>query len=298
MLIELKTHGFYLQRIFADDLPFCAEWEVAPLTAQEKQGVERALEQPYTFLGAGSECFAFLSADGKTVIKFFKLDPLRPVYFRRGLFAEDHSASVHTLIPSYPFLERLPYFVQHAARRVLGMREFRIQRTFSSLKTSYENLKEETGLLYLHLNPTQGLRKTITLYDPIGIAHQIALDGVRFYLQEKAIPLTTHFLSLKEKNDHYRTQQSLDSLFSLIIKRCSKGFADRDPYNKNFGFIGNRAIEIDTGSFIPSSLMQQPRYYKQELFYITLELKEWAMRNYLQMLPFLDARIAEEIVTN
>ncbi len=226
------------------------------------------------------------------MIKFFKLDIFRPIYFFRGLFTEDHSEDAGKIssLCSHLSLENYPI-----AKRVLGMREYRISRTFNSIKLSYDNLKEETGLIYLHLNPTHCFHKTITLYDPNGIAHQIDLDSTRFYLQKRAVPLEKHFLALKENQEHERAQKSIASLCNLIIDRCRKGFADRDPYNKNFGFIDDRAIEIDTGSFIPNPCMKEPRFYKQELFFITLELKKWAERNYPQLLPHIASEIALEM---
>src|SRR5690348_16854964 len=76
-LIELKTHGFCLQKIQADDLAYQVCWETPPLAPSEKAAVDALLAQPFYLIGAGSECFAFVSADGQAVIKFFKLNYTR-----------------------------------------------------------------------------------------------------------------------------------------------------------------------------------------------------------------------------
>jgi len=271
-LIEKKTHGFYLQKIFATDIP--SSWQTLPPDAD----VLKRLDQPYYFLGAGSECFAFFSADGKSVIKFFKLDKLRPVYLLRGLFIEDHSDWAEE--SSFSFV-----------KRVLGMRAFRIQRTFNSLKLSHDYLKEETGILYLHLNLQNIVDKKFTLYDPCGIAHTIDLNQTHFYIQESATSLTEHLLSLKEKGEWEEACRSIDSLCALIVQRAKKGFADRDPRIKNFGFIGQRALEIDTGSFIPAMQMKEPQSCRQELFYATRELDEWAQKNYPDLAIYLSLHL-------
>jgi hypothetical protein len=294
-LIERKTHGFYLQRILCDDLFIQPHWDTAPLSCDEEGEVKELLDQPFTFLGSGSECLAFISQDKKTVIKFFKLDHFRPIYFLRGLFSEDHSENASTVSSIYTRLSPVPCGLDPLVKRVVGMREFRIGRTFNSLKLSYDHLKEETGLIYLHLNPTCIFHKKLTLYDPNGIAQQIDIDSTRFYIQKCATPLEKHLLSLKKNQKQKRAEQCIASLCDLIVKRCRKGFADRDPYNKNFGFIEDRAIEIDTGSFIPYSRMQEPRFYKQELLFILLGIKHWAKTHYPELLAYIDSLLEEEV---
>lgn len=297
-LIELKTRGFCLQKIFSRDLFINPEWDIGPLKEKEQTDVLHALDQPYTFLGAGSECFVFLSKDGKTVIKFFKLNLFRPIYFLRGQFTEDHREKAGTLSSLSKKFSHFPHSLEHVANRALGMREFRIGRTFKSLKIAYDSLKEEVGLLYLHLNPTSCFHKTLILYDPNGIAHEIDIDSTRFYLQRHATSLKSHLLTLKKYQDHRRAQKSLTSLCDLILDRCRKGFADRDPYSKNFGFIDDQAIELDAGSFAFCPQMKDPHFYKQELFYIALQLNHWIQKNYPQLLGHLHAKVHKEVASD
>ncbi len=287
-LIELKTHGFCLQKIQADDLPFQTRWETSALSEQEQNKLSTLLSEPFTLIGAGSECFAFVSADGAAVIKFFKLDHTRPVYFQKGLFLEDHSTLAGTL-SDHP----LTKFDNRALKRVLGIREFRIQRTFSSIKLAYDELKEETGLLYLHLNPTTHLHRTLTLYDACGIRHEVDLDTTRFFLQKRAVPLERHLSSLKASGADELAKQSIDSLIHMLLSRCKKGYSDRDILNRNLGFIGTQAIEIDSGSFIKNPRMQEAWIYKQEIFYATLELKLWLKKHYPEMVGYLEQQVTQ-----
>lgn len=294
-LIELKTHGFCLQRIFAEDLLHQQRWEIAPLSAEQKDEVENLLDQPYRMIGAGSECFAFVSRDGKAVIKFFKLDLARPVFFHRGIFLEDYSSHFAT-ISNHPLTRLcLPSLPQQSLKRLLGIREFRIERSFSSIHLAYEHLKEETGLLYLHLNKTENLHKKLTLYDASGIAHQVDLDKTHFFLQKRATPLEQHFAALKQGKKDEEAKKSIDSFVELLVGRCKKGFADRDVINRNFGYIDTQAIEIDSGSFRKSPQMSQAWLYKQELFYATLELKFWLKKHYPEMVSYLEDKVTKEI---
>ena len=49
-LIELKTHGFCLQRIQACNLPHQERWETPPLSPEEQSQVEKILEQPFRMI--------------------------------------------------------------------------------------------------------------------------------------------------------------------------------------------------------------------------------------------------------
>ncbi|MES2121790.1 MAG: hypothetical protein V4492_03305 [Chlamydiota bacterium] len=287
--IERVTRGFCLQKILCSDLPFLPQFE----SALPSSSIEPLLEQEYTFLGAGSECFAFLSQDGTTVIKFFKLDFARPVYFRRGLIAENYASFAGTL-SAHPLTQSENLWI----KRLLGIREFRIQRTFSSLKLAFDALQEETGMLYLHLNPTNHLQKKLTLKDACGVAHVVDLDSTRFFLQKKAVPIEKGLATYLHQGQKAEARACIDSLVQMILSRCRKGFSDRDILDRNFGFIGTQAIEIDSGSFIPNEKMQDPAQYKQELFFATLELKEWLQEIAPEMALYLEEKITEEISRN
>src|SRR5581483_5199999 len=73
-----QTKGFRPDKI-TDTLPNVDTWET-PLS-EEAQAV---LDQPFRLLGCGAECYAFLSADGEYVLKFFKMHRARSIYFRRS----------------------------------------------------------------------------------------------------------------------------------------------------------------------------------------------------------------------
>jgi len=290
-LIELKTHGFCLSRIQSNDLPHQERWETPPLTPEGKAQVEHLLQQPFYLIGAGSECFAFLSEDGKTVIKFFKLDKLRPVYLHRGLFLEDYSDYAGTLSPR----EYSPPFFKKNVSRLLGIREFRLQRTFSSIHLAYNELKEYTGLIYLHLNPGEEFQKPLTLYDSCGIAHEIDLNRAKFVLQQCATPLIPHFETILTQGKIKEAKTCIDTLLELLLTRCQKGIADRDIVSRNFGYIGNKAIEIDTGSFSKMATMKEKWLYRQELLYATLDLREWLKKHSPELAKYLEEQVDERI---
>lgn len=68
-LLETRTQGFRLAH-FLTELPKDKRWQNSPLSSE----VEARLHQPFTFLGKGGWCYAFLGEDQKTVVKFFRKD--------------------------------------------------------------------------------------------------------------------------------------------------------------------------------------------------------------------------------
>ncbi len=268
---EKQTDKFHLTRIFSS-LPYDSKWETTPLTEEESQKVEPLLTQKYTYLASGGQCYAFLSEDGTAVIKFFK-------HHRRTL----------------PYwIKALPLPANLAARREkrLQKKEGKLERDFKSYKLSYERLKDETGVIYIHLNKTEHLNKTVTIVDKLNIEHQLSLDTVEFVLQKRADLVYTHIKSLIKQNDHEGAQKAIRSIIELIISRCQKGVFYEDPrIHRNFGFINNQALIIDVGRLINDPNRKNPEVYLKDLHKITARFKAWLCEKHPQLVPVLDREI-------
>ena len=74
---ESQTEGFRYYHLISN-LPNEPRWDVPPPSDEEMTRINQLLEQPFTFLGSGGWCYAFLGQDQKTVIKFFKHSHLYP----------------------------------------------------------------------------------------------------------------------------------------------------------------------------------------------------------------------------
>ena len=290
---EMKTLGFCLQKIQACDLPHNHEWEIPPLTESELSDVSSLLDQPYHLIGYGSECFAFESQDGSTVIKLYILSLGRYMYFKRGLLVEDHrelagSISNHPLL-SIPFSGKYDVW----RKRVLGMREYRLNRTFISTCMAFKELKEETGLLYVHLNDTTSFKKHLKIIDKLKIAYEIDLDIAKFSVQKKAIPLKRYLKHSIHAGNGQAIKNCIDSYLKFIVKRSEKGYSDRDILMQNFGMLNDQLIEIDVGSFSHLSSTQTNNALKKELFFATRELHKWLEEHAPVYCSYLDEQIMQ-----
>jgi hypothetical protein len=212
-----QTRGFTLLKISSD----------SPVASHEEidTELETVLNQPFSFLSSGGQCYAFLSEDKTTVIKFFK----------------------HHHIRMWNWLNRIPLpFV----RKILEQKKHQSPQFFESCRIAYEDFKERSGLIYLHLNKTRCFHRPLKIIDNLGIAHLIDLNSTDFALQRYAELSHRKFRALIRNRDFDSAKQCIDSLIGLIIERSQKGIADRDFNTRtNIGFLGTQAVEIDLGSF-------------------------------------------------
>lgn len=258
-LCDRETQGFSLYRIQAD-LPYEPNWEVSPLPAEEEKLFLSSLDQPFYFLGAGLQSYAFGSADGKLVLKLFRHHRMRP----------------ESWIYHIPLLF---HFSDHY-RRWVNKRRGKLSRTFTSCVIAFEKLKEETGILYLHLNRSSHLGKTVCIHDNLGIAHSISLDSLSFAVQKRASPFYPHLEELIKRGELEKTKKALSSLLDIIASRCGKQIEDHDAYIYcNFGFIDEKAIEIDLGSFV---LPGSPGKMRKEKAVELLELQFDCLETWLE----------------
>ena len=196
-----KTSGFAVSKI-CSNLPYRQEWEVDPLTPEEKANALKALEQPFHFLAKGAQSYAFVSEDGQFVVKFFRIHHLRPPFW----------------ISRFTFpLSLMSYKIQ----KMLAKDE-ELFTDFMSYKLAYEKLKEETGLIMLHLNKTADLQQKIKIIDRLEIVHELDLDKMEFLLQKKGSLVYPSIQEIVEREGLEKAKESISKLVELLVVRRKK----------------------------------------------------------------------------
>lgn len=185
-------------------------------------------QQTLYWLGRGMQAVVFETQDQKYVVKFFLLGRLRePI--SRGFFKDLFSKETP---------EKRQTRLHHR------------EEIFSSSKMCFEELQDETGIVYVHLNRTQDKIKGIKLVDKYGQSHRIRGDDTSFVVQKKAVYIVPTIASLMEQNKVEKARARIDQIFALLLSLANKGFVDGDDAlirNNNIGFTSDRAIYIDTG---------------------------------------------------
>lgn len=240
-----QTDGFSVERISSSS-EFHHEWEV-PI---EDPKIKEIFTQPFDYLGKGAQTYVFASRDGRYVIKFFR-------------YLNKYRSPLEIL----PF-ERIQKTVQK--------RQSRLEKDFRSYIIAHERLKEETGLLFIHLNRTKNLKTTLTLYDKIKVQYKLSLDEMGFILQKRAEPFYPTLTRWIEEENLDEAKGALAKLVQLVLKRCKSGLFDKDPdLATNFGFLDNNPLQIDVGRFKIDETRKDPQIYKQDMARIFNRLEKW-----------------------
>lgn len=264
------VEGFKLENVWAP-LSYDPAWAFASDEAQQ-QKVDDILAQPFTYLGKGGQAYAFESADGKYVIKFLRVKYLKP------------KLSYH-LASFIPFLENQA--IQEQQRRYK-----KFYQLFQGYKLAYELNREESGLIFLHFNPTYGRFGALTLYDKLGRKLHLELDQIAFILQEKGVLLEKFF---KEKLSSQGMTQgvkgrekmreevkaALNAVFDAIMAEYQQGLFDRD-YGRihNTALVGLRPIHIDLGKVSYDPKMREKETQQRDLELILAKLDKWLHKHY------------------
>jgi hypothetical protein len=237
-----QTAGFTVGRITAE-LPFQAEAEAPALAV---------FDQPFFYLDKGAQCYVFISEDRTHVLKFFRLHRLSPPWW----------------MPHF----KLPSFLEAKRQAVLDICQDRLSRHFDSYKLAFERLKDESALVYIHLNKTDCLQKQLIIVDKLGIRHPINLDDMGFILQKRADLMYPTFEKWMAQDEGEKAKTAIDQILALLKKRCERGIYDKDPnLATNFGFIEGEAIQIDVGRF----RLRKQEPVQTEIIRITAPFKQW-----------------------
>lgn len=265
------TDGFRLGNIEAE-LRHDSRWEVAALDSDNEAELRRILAQPFSYLGKGCQSYVFESEDGNYVIKFPKYQRFRPKPWD----------SLLSVIPSLKAQrdERLV----HKKKKLDGV--------FHGWKLAYEEMQEQTGVLYVHLNPTASIDRHLTLYDKLGFSHHIDLDEAQFLIQKKAEMLCPTLDAAMARHEPEEAEALIDELLSMVVVEYSNGYADNDhALIQNTGVLHGKPVHIDVGQLDKGEHFADIEVFNQELFNKMYKFRIWLVENYPELYNYLDGKL-------
>jgi len=269
---EWQTQGFRYHHLLSD---FAQDprWDV-PNTLEEHERANVLLNQPFTYLGKGGFCRAFLGQDGKTVLKFYH-------HGRFRLSDALHPFSWHKLLLKMP-LHLTAASSYHAF-------------AFKSCCLLYERARERTGLLYVHLNKTHDLKNQVTLIDPSGVTHTIDPNQTEFVLQQRGELLLHYIARVMKKADADAAKRAIDSYLACMLQFSQCGLRDLDhSFRSNFGILEDgTVISLDISSYIDDPQIITPPRFKREIVLKSHRLSKWLRKHHPEIDAYYDEKITQ-----
>lgn len=212
----------------------------------DKESLKKILNHSFSYLGKGHQAFVFASDDGLHVIKFFRFWRLKPSKFMKAL----------SYVPPFENV-----YEKYEKKRIR-----RLEKLFVGYEVANQYDKINSGLLFLHLDKTSDLNKTLILQDRYGFKHAVNLDDVCFAIQERAVNTKKVLYELLSKNEVEKCKVLLRQLMDLYFNEYLNGIIDQD-HNilDNTGFTKDRAIRLDIGQLKKDDQIRIPANYLADL---------------------------------
>ena len=260
LLLSIWTYE-ELQDSFYESSIHLSTWpktKYGPLTCKYSVNETRKiLQQPFSYLGKGRQFFVFASNDGEYVLKFVKCQRI----------------DVSSLYKHFP----VPSFLDNKRKACLEHKQARIDGIFASCCIAAQDLPENTGVVFAHLNTNNELGINVELKDKLGFGHTIGIDDVPFILQKRALLIFPTLSKLLEHNDKAGLNARFDQLINLIVSDAKAGIYDTDSgtiMRDNVAFLHDSAIHVDIGTFVHQPGTWTKSHLKEQLSRLD-PLVEW-----------------------
>lgn len=206
-----------------------SQWNI-PTTPEKLKQINEILSQHFHFIGDGKQCTAYVSHDGQYVLKFLLQRPI-------------------TIKPRFSELPDIFPFTLVKSQKAIALDE-RKEDLFKALMISYTVAPDQTGVMYVHLNPTENLFKRPLIIDEKANPVYIDVGSTQFILQKRAMLVKPTLIDLMCEGKVAEAKNRLDQVLMLLFEAAKLGIVDADPSlirNNNIGFLEDRAIYVDTG---------------------------------------------------
>lgn len=268
------TGGFTVGGIHAN-LPFDSARAVDSLAGSEQAALAAVVEQPYTYLGKGAQCFAFISQDGQYVVKFFKSKHYQPTLLAR-------------------LASPLPFLTDYLQEK-RNLKKQQLAAIFSGYLLAYEYLGADSGILYLHLNGGEEFQRDLLVRDGFGSRWAVPLDPTIFVLQRYSEPLASVLDGALKNDDKILAHRRLKQVVDMYLRGYAQGIYDRDhAVTRNIGFAGEQPIHLDVGH-LTLAKDSELSFFKNDLLKVFRRINTWLKENYPQYREELMAQLHRQL---
>ncbi len=262
-----RTKGFCVQKILSRH-SYNSNWDVGSPTQKQLTLLSHLSTQTFHLLGSGKDTYAFVSANGQYVIKFFK---------------QKHM-NCHSFLDLLPLPRQFRLIRNEICNRHCYLRK----KMYSSFVLTYAQLQKETGILFLHLNKTNYIKKKFRFLDQHDELIHLNMDTMEFLIQRRARPLFSTIDNMMKERDFGGAKRTIDQILLHVTDLSLRGIGSADiDCRKNLGYFEGRVIAIDLGDFHP--IVPRPPS-KKEYFLATTDLEEYLDSTYPSLSTYLSRR--------
>lgn len=119
---------------------------------------------------------------------------------------------------------------------------------FEGYKLAFEQNRDLSGLVFIHLNKTHDLMISMTLVDKKGKTHRIAADDLVFVIQKKAQIARNVFEKDLIEGNVDAVRSGITAILDLYMTEYSRNLVDQDHgVMHNIGFAEGKPIHLDVG---------------------------------------------------
>lgn len=212
--------------------------------------LEVLFDKEYRYLDEGCQSFVFVSPDDEYVLKLLKYPTLFPLFSK------------------LPFLNKMNIY-----RLWIEKKKISVISSIDSFNNSLKFFPHESAIVVFGVNSNALRDLKIKVIDRLGIHHLIPFSKTIVILQKKGSSFSETLLN----SDKKKQEDLLDNLFSLLKKRRSYGFIDKDPnLIKNVGFQNDEPLLIDVGGLMKTS---DSKKFSREVEKIELSFIPWIKKN-------------------
>ena len=174
------TEGFSITRIEVP-VSFSGDLSIPEPSMQTLESLNSIVRHKFRYLKKGSQAYAFVSEDGRYVLKLFKLHHLKSAGWLRSF-------------PAFGFLRQY-------RDSLIDRRKYRINLTLNSYKLAAEHLRNECALVYAQILPSSLYTLPATIQDSVGRTYTIDLAQHGFALQRRSDLVIPCFERWIQEND-------------------------------------------------------------------------------------------------
>lgn len=232
---------------------------------------DKAIQQKFYYFSRGRQCFAFISEDEKYVLKLPRTD-----HFHLPLWLRAVS------------LKSLSEYRAHFLADIKHRESFLLE----SFLICFDELKDLTAVIGMNLSHQGTVGKSITIIDQIGRSYELPLKNTYFILQHKRKLFRDVFKEAVLKEGTIGVEKIVDSLLELLVERAKKGIFNKDgSFMRNFGYDGQKAYQIDVGSFYRKKNLTPEEAYSKSIASNIEPLREWIEKENPEWLKMLDRKL-------